>query len=222
MTPEFATALVKAQTALSNVGKDATNPHFNSKYSTLGAVRDAVYPAFTGAGIAIVQTPHTSETGAVWVETILVHESGETVEYAGPAVVPGKPDAQGVGSCVTYLRRYNLLSICGISSSEDDDGNAASITGTAAGRKVSAKRATPAKNENGKQEKDESPPATGPTEEWLKNSITIIQNVDSLDKLTDWWKMNQQHMQALSKEDLDALTYAKDYRKTYLENPNVG
>jgi hypothetical protein len=223
MTPEFATALVKAQTTVSNVAKDAANPHFKSRYASLAVVRDAVYPAFNNVGIAIIQTPHTGENGAVSVETILMHESGEIIEFAGPAVIPSKPDAQGVGSCITYLRRYNLLAITGIApADEDDDGNAASIVGTAAGKKVMAKRATPPKNENSEQEKDESSSATGPTEEWLKNSITIVQNVDSLDKLTDWWKMNQQHMQALSKEDLDALIYAKDYRKIYLENPNVG
>jgi hypothetical protein len=223
MTPEFATALVKAQTAVSNVAKDAANPHFKSRYASLAVVRDAVYPAFNSVGIAIIQTPHTGENGAVSVETILVHESGEIIEFAGPAVIPSKPDAQGVGSCITYLRRYNLLAITGIApADEDDDGNAASIVGTAAGKKVMAKRATPPKNGNGEKEKDDDSLSRDPTKEWLRNSITVVKNADSLDKLTDWWKANKQHMQALSKEDLDALIYAKDYRKIYLENPNVG
>lgn len=226
MTPEFATALVRAQTAVSNVAKDAANPHFRSRYASLAVVRDAVYPAFNSVGIAIIQTPHTGENGAVSVETILVHESGEIIEFAGPAVIPSKPDAQGVGSCITYLRRYNLLAITGIApADEDDDGNAASIVGTAAGKKVAVKRATPPKiepSEPDEKEKDEDSSPRDPTEEWLRNSITIVQNANSLDKLTDWWKTNQQHMQVLSKKDLDALTYAKDDRKIYLENSNVG
>jgi hypothetical protein len=223
MTPEFATALVRAQTAVSNVAKDAANPHFRSRYASLAVVRDAVYPAFNSVGIAIIQTPHTGENGAVSVETILVHESGEIIEFSGPAVIPSKPDAQGVGSTITYLRRYNLLAIAGIApADEDDDGNAASIVGTAAGKKVMAKRATPPKNGNGEKEKDDDSLSRDPTKEWLRNSITVVKNADSLYKLTDWWKANKQHMQALSKEDLDALIYAKDYRKIYLENPNVG
>jgi|2_EtaG_2_1085320.scaffolds.fasta_scaffold06660_5 hypothetical protein len=223
MTPEFATALVRAQTAVSNVAKDAANPHFRSRYASLAVVRDAVYPAFNSVGIAIIQTPHTGENGAVSVETILIHESGEIIDFTGPAVIPSKPDAQGVGSCITYLRRYNLLAITGIApADEDDDGNAASIVGTAAGKKVVAKRATPPKIENGKKEKDEDSELKNPAEEWLRNSVTIVQNADSLDKLTDWWsdKANQQYMQALSEEDLNALTFAKDNRKTYLENQN--
>jgi hypothetical protein len=36
-----------------------------------------------------------------------------------------KTDPQGMGSAITYARRYGLQSACGIPS-EDDDGNAAS------------------------------------------------------------------------------------------------
>ena len=210
MNPEFAAALVKAQTAVTNVVKDAENPHFKSAYASLAAVRDSVFPAFNGAGIAIMQTPHTSDEGAVSVETILVHESGETIEYPGPAVAPGKPDAQGVGSCITYLRRYNLLAVAGIAP-EDDDGNAASVSGTAAGRKVSARRATPSSNGA----------SDSPSAEWLRNSITIVQGVESVDKLADWWRTNRAHIAALPKEDAASLTAAKDNRKTELESPNV-
>jgi len=147
MTPDVAKALIEAQKVLDNVAKDSDNPHFKSKYVSLAAVRDVVYPAFNEAGFSIMQYAVTLENGGLQVVTKLTHESGEEIVFEGPAVTLAKSDAQGVGSAITYLRRYNLLAIAGIAP-EDDDGNSASdtdkkgdIKGTAAGRNVSAKRA---------------------------------------------------------------------------------
>jgi len=70
-----------------------------------------------------VQIPHECESG-VTVETLFIHESGETLS-AGKLHVPAtKQDAQGYGSALTYARRYSLMAACGIAP-EDDDGNAA-------------------------------------------------------------------------------------------------
>ena len=75
-------------------------------------------------GIALVQQTHECESGVI-VETVFVHESGETFS-AGKLHVPAvKHDAQGYGSALTYARRYSLMAACGIAP-EDDDGNAAS------------------------------------------------------------------------------------------------
>ena len=64
------------------------------------------------------------------VETVLAHESGEWI--SGELLLPlTKADAQGVGSAITYGRRYGLAAIVGIVADEDDDGNAASRNGKA-------------------------------------------------------------------------------------------
>ena len=61
------------------------------------------------------------------METLFIHESGETLS-AGRLHVPAtKQDAQGYGSALTYARRYSLMAACGIAP-EDDDGNAAAKT----------------------------------------------------------------------------------------------
>jgi len=153
MKPDVAKALIEAQKVLDNVAKDSDNPHFKSKYVSLAAVRDVVYPAFNDAGFSIMQYAVTLENGGLQVVTKLTHESGEEIVFEGPAVTLAKSDAQGVGSAITYLRRYNLLAIAGIAP-EDDDGNSASdtdkkgdIKGTAAGRNVTAKRASDAPKE---------------------------------------------------------------------------
>ena len=102
--------------------KDSDNPHFKSKYADLAAVMDACLPALNRHGIAVVQPFVSSDFGNA-VKTVLIHESGETLECAVPLIV-GKNDMQGLGSAITYARRYGLMAMAGIAP-EDDDGNAA-------------------------------------------------------------------------------------------------
>jgi ERF superfamily len=121
---KIAAALVQAQRGFAPALKTATNPHFRSRYADLSACVEAVLDSLNAAGIALVQKQHPHE-GGVCVETVFVHESGETFS-AGMLTVPAsKQDAQGYGSALTYARRYSLMAACGIAP-EDDDGNAAS------------------------------------------------------------------------------------------------
>ena len=121
---QIAAAMVKAQKAFGPALKSSSNPHFKSKYADLAACVEAVIDGLNNNGIALVQKQHPSE-GGVAVETIFVHESGETFS-AGLLTVPAsKQDPQGYGSALTYARRYSLMAACGIAP-EDDDGNAAS------------------------------------------------------------------------------------------------
>lgn len=120
----IATALVKAQKAFGPALKTHTNPAFRSKYADLSACVEAVMDALNDNGIAMIQQTREDSTG-VTVETVFVHESGETLS-SGPLHVPAsKQDPQGYGSALTYARRYSLMAACGIAP-EDDDGNAAS------------------------------------------------------------------------------------------------
>jgi hypothetical protein len=131
MSPTFsklATALAKAQLKMSNASKDQTNPAFKSKYADLAAVREACMPPMNENGIAVIQTPSANDVYAVTVVTLLIHESGEWLENS-LTVRAAKQDAQGIGSAITYLRRYQLLSIAGIAPDDDDDGNGASGNG---------------------------------------------------------------------------------------------
>lgn len=119
---KLAAALAKAQGAMHAVAKDATNPFFNSKYATLAATWDAIRGPLTDNGLAVVQTTALVETGGV-LETTLVHSSGQWIRGQYP-LNPSKSDPQGLGSCVTYARRYALQAIAGVCP-DDDDGNIA-------------------------------------------------------------------------------------------------
>jgi hypothetical protein len=119
---EIASALVKAQKSFGPALKSATNPHFKSRYADLSACVEAVIDGLNDAGIALMQVTHDCDNGVI-VETMFIHESGETLS-AGRLHVPAiKQDAQAYGSALTYARRYSLMAACGIAP-EDDDGNA--------------------------------------------------------------------------------------------------
>ena len=119
----IATALAAAQINMGKALKQASNPHFRSKYADLGSVMDACLPALNERGIAVIQPTGEDDLGR-FVQTILIHgESGEQLSCRVPLIV-GKNDMQGYGSAVTYARRYGLMAMAGIAP-EDDDGNAA-------------------------------------------------------------------------------------------------
>ena len=118
----LAAALAKAQGEVENATKASTNPHFRSKYADLAEVLNTVRPVFAKHGLAVTQFPSYAE-GVVSVETVLTHASGEWMSGTISAPV-SKQDAQGVGSAVTYCRRYSLAAVAGIAQ-EDDDANQA-------------------------------------------------------------------------------------------------
>ncbi len=122
----LACALAKAQSEMTGASKDSLNPHFKSKYADLAAIWDACRGPLSRHELAVVQLP--SAIGSiVTVTTLLVHSSGE---YIGEALTltATQDTPQGVGSAITYGRRYGLASLVGIAP-EDDDGNAASGRG---------------------------------------------------------------------------------------------
>lgn len=121
-TPELFAALAKAQGAIENASKNASNPHFRSKYADLAEVLNTIRPPFTANGLSVIQS--TGFDGSlVHVTTVLAHSGGGYLTSTA-SCVPAKTDAQGIGSATTYLRRYSAASVAGIAQ-EDDDGNSA-------------------------------------------------------------------------------------------------
>ena len=119
----LAKAFVAAQMATEAVKKASTNSHFNNKYADLAVVVEAVVPALNANGVGVLQFPDF-DGDLVSITTTLIHEGGSSVT-ATLRLRPSKSDPQGVGSAITYGRRYSLLAVTG-AAPEDDDGNAAS------------------------------------------------------------------------------------------------
>lgn len=124
MTAKVSAAFVKAQAEIGKAIKDSTNPHFRNNYADLSSVVDAIKPALEKNGLSFTQKFHENPDG-VTVETIIIHESGETISNGVLSVPATKKDAQGFGSACTYARRYSLQAAFGVAP-DDDDGNAAS------------------------------------------------------------------------------------------------
>jgi len=120
---ELAAALSRAQGAIKGALKDSLNPHFKAKYADLASTWDACREQLAKNELSVVQMPDVSDTGGIAVETILMHSSGQWISSRFVMPVP-KPDAHGVGSAITYARRYALAAMVGIAP-EDDDGNKA-------------------------------------------------------------------------------------------------
>jgi hypothetical protein len=119
---ELATALSKAQGQIEDATKDGLNPAFRSKYADLAAVRAVIREPLAVNDLAIMQFPRTRQ-GFVEVETMLIHKTGEFVSETLELPV-SKFDAHGIGSGITYGRRYGLMSVLCLAA-VDDDGNAA-------------------------------------------------------------------------------------------------
>ena len=127
LSPELAKAFVKAQGAMPKLVKDSINPHLKNGYASLAAVIDTIRKPLADSGLALYQSATTTTDAdgkpIVVVRSMLIHESGEYIEDELPMPIL-KNDAQGIGSAITYGRRYAAMAMCGLAP-DDDDGNAA-------------------------------------------------------------------------------------------------
>lgn len=138
----LAKALLAVQRELAPANRDATNPFTRSRYATLNSVMEACREALLTHGIWLTQLPVPAPPelgpGHIGLMTKLTHaESGQW--QSSLAVVPmPKTDPQGMGSAITYARRYALTAMLGMVT-DDDDGEGAKSVQKSESR---AKRAT--------------------------------------------------------------------------------
>lgn len=121
-------AMVAVQAKLKGVQKEGRNPAFNSRYMTLDSIIETLRPLLTENGLFVTQDISDERYNAesrlvsIGVETVVRHQSGGTLHSR--VIIPvTKPDAQGVGGCITYGRRYGLCALFMISADDDLDGN---------------------------------------------------------------------------------------------------
>lgn len=118
-------ALVAMQAESCHAVFDSKNPHFKNRYASLAEVIDTVKPVLAKHHLAVIQLPaYRVDIGPVLCTRIL-HESGQWIEE-DMMLNPVKNDPQGIGSALTYSRRYSIPGVCLIASEEDDDGQSAS------------------------------------------------------------------------------------------------
>jgi len=120
----IAAALITFQIKVSKVNKDATNPFFKSKYASLSNIQDAIATPLEESGISYMQFPD----GQHGLTTIIMHESGEWLQSTY-TMKPVKDDPQGIGSSITYQKRYALAGALALNIDDDDDANTATHGG---------------------------------------------------------------------------------------------
>jgi hypothetical protein len=123
---KIASAIVDAQADMPHVPKETKGQVGTAIrfYADLATVVETVRPILAKHRLGYVQTPTDGTGGIVTVTTRLLHESGEWIEDS-LSMPTGGNGAQGVGSALTYARRYSLMAVLGLAP-DDDDGAAAS------------------------------------------------------------------------------------------------
>lgn len=121
----IAQALITFQLKVDKIKKDSTNPFFKSKYASLSNIQDAISIPLSESGLCYSQFPD----GDHGLTTIIMHsESGEWLQ-AHYTMKPVKDDPQGVGSVITYQKRYALAAALALNIDDDDDANTATHGG---------------------------------------------------------------------------------------------
>lgn len=151
-------ALSEFQAELPKIDLDGTNPHFRSKYATLGNVTKNVFPKLAEHGFSFT-TGSFVDNGVLVLDAHLLHESGESRSMQFPIT---ETNPQKVGSAVTYYRRYALAALTGVVADEDDDGNAASQKTVGEQR---AERPTPPAAAQARETNDD--PAQAEIRKWI-------------------------------------------------------
>lgn len=124
---ELATALSLVQLEIENASKNAANPHLKSRYANLESILAEIRPTLSKHGLSLAQFPSYAD-GIANISSILMHKSGQFLEGMISCKLDARNDnAQGVGSAITYLRRYSAAAIVGITQ-DDDDGHSVSKT----------------------------------------------------------------------------------------------
>ena len=218
MTASTAIAdLIAAQGACDPVLKDATNPHFRSKYASLSSCVDACKEAFHRHNFALLQSNGHDEYGQ-YVKTELLHTTGASwgsVVY----LVLSKQDMQGLGSAITYARRYGLLGMVGLAP-EDDDGNAASAPTkpAPAPKPEQAKPAPkPAQTHNSAPIMD-----LDQWQVWVVDQKRKIDYCSEKYHLSKWAKDTKKLREELAEFDRETMAALKDHYAAKHEELNTG
>ena len=111
--------LFNLQQEIGAVSKDASNPFYKSKYFDINSLIKQLQPLLKKHRLLLLQP---IEEDMVVSKLLCIDGGGGVVSGLKLPVIA---DAQKLGSCITYYRRYTLSSLLGLQA-EDDDANAAS------------------------------------------------------------------------------------------------
>jgi hypothetical protein len=113
--------LVAAFGDMPHITYDSENPHFRSAYLSLSGLLNAVRPVLKKHNLGVTQDVRTdSNSKEIVIVTTLLHESGQKAESSQLRLPVPQFTPQGLGSVITYARRYSLLTVLGVAGEDDD------------------------------------------------------------------------------------------------------
>jgi len=126
----YTNAMAKFKLSPPRIEKDKEVKFLDVKYkhAELGQVSEIISKALAEVGISHAWAVKQEQN--ISVTCTLTHELGhsESVTISAPADVSGKKNPiQSIGSTISYLQRYTLLSVAGVATGEFDD-DAMSLT----------------------------------------------------------------------------------------------
>lgn len=135
---QVVSALVAAKLEMPRATFNRVNPHFKSRYADQVAILEAAEPSLTKNGLVLTSATEITEQLGTVCECRIIHgKSGQWIASELPlkATTP-----QGIGSELTYIKRYLWSGLIAMAADEDDDANSAEL-----GARLSEKSAPPPK-----------------------------------------------------------------------------
>jgi hypothetical protein len=179
-------ALVEFHKKVEVIKKDSQNPFFNSKYASLSNILNVINPVLIECGLNIMHLP----TGEGKLRVILSHISGAYIMTTFDMKIP-KDEPQGLGSAITYSRRYAIGAILNLNIEDDSDGNRKN---PASPSSAADKPWINATDKNGKIND------TG-----IKAAVSLYQNETSWEKIKRKYRVSKSDQKAIE-EYKDTLT----------------
>ena len=132
---KIAPALTKAWGSIENpkhntsvTVKMKTGGSYKFEYTDLNGIFNEARRVFKENGISVIQDSYVDVVDGLklaTVETMLLHSSGEWVK-SNKLQFPAATSMQDLGGQLTYMKRYSLSAMLGVSTEKDDDSNGAS------------------------------------------------------------------------------------------------
>ena len=195
---DLVASLAKAQGVMKPAIFNRVNPHFKSRYADFASCMDACRGPLSENGLAAIQYCETIE-GKLNLVTMLAHVSGQWMKSEFP-LISSKMDSQGIGSAMTYAKRYSLCGMVGIVADEDGDDDGEASLGRGKSQQHQPPAQTPVQNQPQTIER------VGKAE--IIALTTLIQNLDeeSNKSFLDWISKN---FNAKSIQDIPKACYEK-------------
>ncbi len=148
------------------------------KYATYLSVVKALAPLAT-KGVSwhhLVESKQGANGMMLKVTTVLQHEADK---MSAVIMVDCPPNIQTMGSYITYLKRYQLSALVGLTSDEDDDGKTADDEQKTIAQAAAGSRIRPAKSAEPARAEAPSDPPTKPAADIHALAMASIRDADT-------------------------------------------